>query len=373
MPQINNERSSGINDWWKNEPRERFWLEVTDRPDIGINLKAPQTNEHGKEFWSYSLLKFVRSGDVIFHYSRKKQAFISRSVATGNIWEDKIVWAARGALTREERIQPHIRPGYYLGLEQYQLLGRILDLKTIRDFQKEVVSKYKELVTQIEGPVYFPFEIGDLKRPIRPMQGYLFKLPTFFVDFFSSSLIDSPITIKETQSENSLINILGEEYKAADEETTVGLIDPFSIDPSLVERALRGHAITQNGLAEFLIGINITPRSPKSTEPNFDLAWTKNEEIWVAEIKSITNSNEEKQLRLGLGQVLRYCQLLRSKGTVRGALVTEKALTDISWEKLCDDCNILLIWPENWEKKLVTQFNKHFVDDKHLNSITQLT
>ena len=43
---------------------------------------------------------------------------------------------------------------------------------------------------------------------------------------------------------------------------------------------------------------------PLLPEPNFDLAWQRDETVFVAVVKSTTASNEEEQLRLGLGQVL---------------------------------------------------------------------
>src|SRR6185503_10040781 len=89
-------KSRSIHTWWQEKPREIFWLEVTGRNDIGVNLKAPQTNEHGDDFWSYSLLKYIHQGDVVFHYNRNKQAIVSQSIATGELWTDNITWAARG-------------------------------------------------------------------------------------------------------------------------------------------------------------------------------------------------------------------------------------------------------------------------------------
>jgi hypothetical protein len=29
-----------VNHWWADDPRQRFWLEVTDRPDIGWTCTA---------------------------------------------------------------------------------------------------------------------------------------------------------------------------------------------------------------------------------------------------------------------------------------------------------------------------------------------
>jgi hypothetical protein len=44
------------------------------------------------------------------------------------------------------------------------------------------------------------------------------------------------------------------------------------VDPALVERGLKGHADTQNELAQVLRQADIEPRSRHPREPNFDLA-----------------------------------------------------------------------------------------------------
>jgi hypothetical protein len=339
-----------IHNWWTQNPAEHFWLEVTGRSDIGVNLKAPQTNEKGFEFWGYSLLKYVCESDVIFHYDRNEQAIVGRSVATGKFWVDSIVWASRGVLAREAGIQPHTRPGWYVGLEEYQSLEIPLELETIRTFQKELLALKGQLVAEVDSTTYFPFEMGG-NRPMRPMQGYLFKLPLFFVKFFDESL-DKDVAGKRVISDKKVDVSFGVDYRIADEDTSVGERDPFSVDPAIVERGLRGHAATQNALAEFLMNQQLIPLSPGPDEPNYDLAWKIGGAIWIAEIKSITNSNEEKQLRLGLGQILRYRQLLQTKGKVHGVLAIERAPADARWVQLCEEHNILLVWPEVFSEKL---------------------
>jgi hypothetical protein len=57
-------------------------------------------------------------------------------------------------------------------------------------------------------------------------------------------------------------------------------------------------------------------RTPRPDEPQYDLAWLAGDTLYVAEVKSLTAANEERQLRLGLGQVLRYTHLLA--GRARG-------------------------------------------------------
>jgi hypothetical protein len=208
----------------------------------------------------------------------------------------------------------------------------------------------RELIDEVGSPLYFPFEMGNA-RPIRPMQGYLFKLPTFFIKLFDELLETSAferVVINESKNERRI----GTGYRAADEDTSVAERDPFSIDPAIVERGLRGHAATQNALANFLKNRQLLPLSPGPNEPSYDIAWKNNKEIWIAEIKSVTNVNEEKQLRLGLGQVLRYCHLLKKSGDVHGVLVIERAPLDQTWIDLCAAHNILLVWPDIFASKI---------------------
>jgi hypothetical protein len=145
---------------------------------------------------------------------------------------------------------------------------------------------------------------------------------------------------------------LGNNYRDADEEAAVADRDPFPIDPELVERGVRGHATTQNSLAQYIRSIGFEPRSPKSGEPNFDIAWKSGSRVYVGEVKSITASNEEKQLRLGLGQVLRYAYQLGGSEEVVPVLVAERRPNDRSWEDLCSALGVILVWPDAFGERL---------------------
>ncbi|MBV9924694.1 MAG: hypothetical protein JOZ96_06585 [Acidobacteria bacterium] len=338
-----------IHEWWSDRSDERFWLEVTQRTDLGANLKAPQTNEQGNEFWSYSLLKYVRPGDIIFHYHRLEQAIVALSAAVGEVWEDDIVWAARGTSARTAGIHPHPRHGWYIGLERFSTLEQVVRLEQIRDEQSAMIEMRDKLAALAGEPLYFPFELGQ-RRPLRPMQGYLFKLPRFFVERFPD--LTKGVALGAFAPVARVVQKLGNSYRPADEATAVGQRDPFSVDPALVERGLRGHAFTQNALAKYLREHGLDPRSPRPDEPNFDLAWVNQDVSWIAEVKSLTKANEEKQLRLGLGQLLRYRQVLSLQGPVRAVLVAERQPTDDTWDLLCQELNIMLLWPGNWDKKL---------------------
>jgi hypothetical protein len=121
--------------------------------------------------------------------------------------------------------------------------------------------------------------------------------------------------------------------------------EPFSVDPEVVERGLRGHADTQNELAAALRNAGIEPRSCLPTEPPFDLAWQQNGTVFVAEVKSVNDGNEEGQLRLGLGQVLRYRQRLLALGHERvvAVPVPERQPRDTTWRELCHGLGVALL------------------------------
>jgi hypothetical protein len=194
--------------------------------------------------------------------------------------------------------------------------------------------------------LYFPFEISE-SRPIRPMQGYLFKLPRGFLELFGMPSAAPPMPTNQPGSPQEL----GDDYRTADEILTIPRRDPFAVDPALVERGVRGHALTQNALAKQLRVLGIEPRSPRPDEPNFDVAWRCGGRIFVAEVKSLTAANEEKQLRLGLGQVLRYADQLSTDAPAIPVLAVECCPTT-GWEQLCSRLGVVLIWPEVFAERL---------------------
>jgi hypothetical protein len=138
---------------------------------------------------------------------------------------------------------------------------------------------------------------------------------------------------------------MGTAYRRADENVSLAAPQPNESDPALMERGTRGHRRTQNALADFLTERGITPISPNG-EPSFDVAWQHEGAMFVAEVKSVTDRNEESQLRLGLGQVLRYRhQLHLGELPVIAVLVTERQPTDPRWVELCESLGVHLVWP----------------------------
>lgn len=133
----------------------------------------------------------------------------------------------------------------------------------------------------------------------------------------------------------------------------------FDSNPDLHARGAAAHAEAQNGVAGLLERYGLTAVSGRRGDAAFDIAWEWNG-IWnLVEVKSLTRANEERQLRLGLGQVLRYRDLARADGLrSRGWLVTERAPTDAAWSRLCADVDVRLTWPTDFERRLIEEMQE---------------
>lgn len=173
-----------INDWWANDDFEKFWVESTDRIDIGANLKAPNFNEHNQDFWGYSLFRHAKIGDIVFHY-KKPDGFVGFSQISGPAEDHEVLWSARSKSATEKGIKPYPRPGYKIPIINFVKFEPIISLEMIRVHELEIRKQISALKEQVSGPLYFGFELSET-RSIKPLQGaYASKLPSAIVDIFS--------------------------------------------------------------------------------------------------------------------------------------------------------------------------------------------
>ena len=333
-----------LNAWWQGDAAERYWLEITDRPDIGVDLHCPQRDASGNRTPGYSLIWWVQPKDIVFHYDLNERAITSWSIARGEVTEDPVVWLSHRAATRRRLGMPRAQRGWWLDLEGAYELEQPLTLVALRARGDVVREVREQLRAAHSGALYFPFMFH--RDELRPMQPYLNKLPSALVERFpqlTDAVAGAPTPSRESRPSSRAV---GTDYRRAWAVELPDRREPFTVDPAIVERGLRGHADTQNALADTLIAAGIAPRSPLPDEPNFDLAWNDGA-VYVAEVKSITRRNEEQQLRLGLGQVLRYRAVLQAAGApdVRAVLVPEHEPRDEAWRTLCDELDITLVSP----------------------------
>src|SRR5579859_481430 len=166
--------------WWEGRAEERFWLESTDREDLGADLRAPSADETGNDNWRYTLFREAKVGDQVFHYDKRAGAITAVSRVDGPPFSAAIVWAARGSYARERGAKPAETPGYRIPLSDFTLLEEPVTLEALRAARSLIEPIYEGIAAT--GARYFPFELSD--RPLRPLQGYAFKLPAAFVSAF---------------------------------------------------------------------------------------------------------------------------------------------------------------------------------------------
>jgi hypothetical protein len=170
----------GLNHWWRDVPDEQYWLEITDRLDIGVDLHAPQRDASGNKTPGYSLIWLVRPGDTVFHYDRNARAIHSWSRAVGEVTEDPVIWLSHRTATRRRLRDARAQPGWWLDLEGPFPLPGALSLSDLRAHSALVRSVLDDLRAEHQGALYFPFSFygGSV---LRPMQPYLNKLPAALV------------------------------------------------------------------------------------------------------------------------------------------------------------------------------------------------
>jgi len=166
--------------WWDKSRAERYWCEVTDRSDVGADLRAPQKNEAGQDYWSYSLIANVMPGDLVFHYSTRERAFIGASVAGGPMEPRPIIWSPHGTTGRAKTSERHERPGYWRPLFGYRAATTALRLSSIDEPNESTWLRSWIEAHRKDEPLRLPFQIR--KDGLRAGQGYLFKMPAEFVE-----------------------------------------------------------------------------------------------------------------------------------------------------------------------------------------------
>ena len=122
-----------------------------------------------------------------------------------------------------------------------------------------------------------------------------------------------------------------------------GSFTPGEIDPDKLRDGFERHNKTQNLLAEYLSERNCTVSSPGLNDPIFDLYWVGQNGSYVCEVKSITDENEESQLRKAIGQVLRYQSQLRASGKeCFPVVVTDREVSDQTWYSVFSENGMIL-------------------------------
>ena len=168
-----------INEWWIDNPEERYWMEITDRENLGANLIAPMLAKGDRESFSYTLVSHVQPGDVVFHWwsrAGRTASIVGYSTVSGDSFDSEITWEARGPHSAGMRTTP----AYEAPLTDFTELESEITLEDLRGQEAKLRKIQKALKLEVNGAVYFPWAFSD-KRPLRTTQGYLVKMPASVV------------------------------------------------------------------------------------------------------------------------------------------------------------------------------------------------
>src|SRR5687767_7611611 len=98
------------------------WLEITDRTDLGVNLKAPQFDDAGRRYWSYTLVTNVHESDIACTITVQRKRSLLHRACQEQCGKMLSFGVARGASARGAGRIAHTRPGWYVGLEEFSML-----------------------------------------------------------------------------------------------------------------------------------------------------------------------------------------------------------------------------------------------------------
>lgn len=124
--------------------------------------------------------------------------------------------------------------------------------------------------------------------------------------------------------------------------------EPFVVDPNELDRATRRHKEIQLTLQAVVIAAGHELKGGNSFA-DIDIGWQTGAGLVIAEVKTTTDKNQSRQLRLGLGQLLDYTNALSAEfAPVHGVLVTEHKPPE-RWIDLCQSHGIAVAWPPSFD------------------------
>jgi len=201
-----------MNIWWEGNPSENLWVEITDRDDLGSNIKAPVSAQKGKKTSGYELPKHVREGDVVLHWwkrakNRINHGFYGYSTVVGSIQDEETSWAPRGRYSKGAAKGP--KPSTVWTLSNFNEFQKPILIGDVNLKKGEILELMDLLEAKYGKPIYFPFCKREGKIAVN--QTYFAKLPREFIDVMKIDFLSS--AINSVTSDTNLLMIIPEGKK----------------------------------------------------------------------------------------------------------------------------------------------------------------
>jgi hypothetical protein len=300
-----------IDDWWVTDPDQRFWMEITDRKDLGADLFAPTTDGSGRPYWGYELMTYVQAGDVVLHWHKMlagEPGIVGWSQATGEYEDTDISWQAHGTVGRT-RGNLGRRPAWRMPLVNFTPLPNPVLIGAVRARESKLRQAQLDLEARYENrSLYFPFGFSD-RRELRAQQTYFVKMPREVLGILDLADLESTPGPKRRPAGD------GKAPKGGDG-------DSGFIADSVVRSAIEWRAVNLaiNDYTAHGYEVDYTGASKP-----YDLVVTKGRDVRRVEVKG--SSGKAKAIELTTGEV----------GNSRGSLPTDLYVVDgIEWTRGAD-------------------------------------
>ncbi len=328
-----------------------IFLEITDRDELGGDLFAPQAAEGGSD--RYRLIRDAAPGDSVLHYHQPSDGIVGISRVNRAAEPDRILWAAKGTSARGRGLRPYWRPAWRVDLTGYTPLDPPLNQGDVVTRRDDVLRVKADLETRYGRGQHFPYYA--YRTSLRTLQAYMADYPRELLALFPA--LARQVAAFEALSDEQLkdVGLIGKDPQlyVADEDINVAHPGVVHIDPKAMEEANRRHAKLQNLLRRRVADAGRALESLKGVA-NVDLAWKeRGSRLAIAEVKGLTDSNEEHQLRYGLGQLLDFLDAAENDGyDAGGILFVSRPPRRMAWGRKCERVGVQLCWPGRWPKGL---------------------
>lgn len=269
------------NPWWESDPRQRFWIEITNREDLGEDLLSPKVGRGGRPTPGYESMVHVRPGDIVFHYwqqSGQEPAIVSFSQAIGPAITSSITWRPHGK--NAGQLKPVKSTAWQVPLGGMTDLSRIVTLSDLRQNSNSLNSIASDLSSAHGKPIYFPF--AWYQGELRAMQAYLTKFPLEIIALFPELEVFAPAAVAVDKPAP----------KDAEPRTKLA---GYIADPK-VRKAIELQAMRQAD--ELLQNLGYVTKDVSSNSP-YDIHATRGEEQIAVEVKGSSGIATTVELTIG--------------------------------------------------------------------------
>jgi hypothetical protein len=204
-------------------------MEITDRDDLGGELRAPQKSDDGKLEWGYELVRYTRPGDVVLHWYTKPEprALVGYSLVAGAVHEGMWTWASKATSGRSRQAPEVDEPAWMAPLSGFTQFPDPLTRDQLQDYMAPVLDLKARLQEGYGPHIYYPFYLYGGNQ-LRATQAYLVKFPAQLLATFGFDL-GSNVEVTNAPIEPSRPSVRGSGYmrdvevKRAVERHAVGL------------------------------------------------------------------------------------------------------------------------------------------------------